>query len=108
MDYIPTFLLMEQSGYDGNELVRFLKIMESEIKKGSSFDMKYFKECRLHLSTWIEPISGSPEEEVEVFREWLSKLDDLENENIINSHKNKSRLCTSYLKRHTVNFMTNR
>ena len=91
IEFVATFLLMDSPGYDTPELVKFLQIMESEINQGSSFDVDYFNECKRHLNGWLCPTFGSSIKEQEAYRTWLSKLDHLETQNIINTHKNRAK-----------------
>ena len=91
IDYIPTFLCLKENGYSEAELIRFLKIVESEVSNGSSFDMLFLEDCRFHLSNWVKPDYGNTPEEVELCQLWLDKLDSIEDQNIINTHKNRGR-----------------
>ena len=88
---IPTFLLMNSHEFEIEDIIRLTEIMETEISRGSSFDMEFFKECRFHLRDYFEPNFGSTDEEKEACNSGLTRLDNIENQNIINTHKNSEK-----------------
>lgn len=103
--YIPTFLLMKTDKVDTPELLKFLRIMELEIIKGNSFDMKFFEYCIGLLKDWINPASGDSPEIRELLIPWIKRIESLEEQNIINTHNNKYARCTLSgirIQKHTV------
>lgn len=87
---IPAFLLLDTDQFDHEEINRFLDIMEIELQKGNSFDNLFFEDYRYYLTDWISPYFGHDAETVDIYKECLAKLDRLEPQNIINTHKNKN------------------
>ena len=95
LGYIPAFLHKEHDQYDFPDMVRFISIMEAEINKGEAFDMAFFRECKSILAEWVTEKYGRPPDEAEIAKSMLSKMDVLENQNIINIHKHESN-ATNY------------
>lgn len=89
IDFIPSFLLMDTPEFSNGDFLRFLEIAEIAIKQGASFDMIYFQECRFYLSEWMSERFGSTKEEIEIYRTWSVRLNNIEIQNILNTHYNK-------------------
>ena len=99
--YVATFMLQNEAGYNMELLHEFLEIMESEIQQGGSFDIGYFEECIMHLTAWADPKEGYPKNEAAACQDWLSKLEPLNKQNIINTHRNRAE-CQSESSRHNA------